>query len=464
MLWVIQRQLRSKKAEVRRRAVEQLYQAPQPRAFATLRKALGDADPEVRRLAASALGKLDDERVVEPLLGALRDRHAEVQRAAIAALKRVPGDRVQLALAPLLRNPDAGVRGQAAQALEFLGWHPPKREDEIWLLVAKGQCARAAAFGAAALPALELALNSSPYSLAVAVVQALGEVRDPRVIRLLLTALKASDPAVCVAAVDTLAKIGDLQALEPLIGMLRHANGSVRLAAVEALSSLGAATALEQLRALLRDPLWDVRRAVAQTLGRLKDTRAVEALTQSLSDADADVREATAMALGSLTDRRAIGPLVLALKDSTSGVRRIAAAALSRIDEDWSSSAEARAVVEQLKASLPENDPSVRHFVGQVLVSLGAATPEVTSITQFDGSSVSTPAKRRKLAVSLLQAILCDSDRDLRQAAAEALGRLGDGRAEPALLRAVGDADAGVRSAAEQALQSLSAPGSSQRA
>jgi HEAT repeat protein len=63
--------------------------------------------------------------------------------------------------------------------------------------------------------------------------------------------------------------------------------------------------------------------------------------------------------------------------------------------------------------------------------------------------------KRRKLAVSLFLAILCDPDRDLRQAAAEALGRLGERRAEPALARTLRDPDAVVRSAAEQALQAL---------
>jgi HEAT repeat protein len=48
---------------------------------------------------------------------------------------------------------------------------------------------------------------------------------------------------------------------------------------------------------------------------------------------------------------------------------------------------------------------------------------------------------------------LCDSDRDLRQAAAEALGRLGERRAESGLVRALRDPDADVRSAAERALQ-----------
>jgi HEAT repeat protein len=104
---------------------------------------------------------------------------------------------------------------------------------------------------------------------------------------------------------------------------------------------------------------------------------------------------------------------------------------------------------------LYDRDPDVRHFVGQLLVSLGAAEPEAAAETAGSDMSASTLEKRRKLAVSLFLAILCDADRDLRQASAEALGRLGERRAESALVRALRDPDAAVRSAAERALQVL---------
>jgi HEAT repeat protein len=456
MLWLIQRQLKSKKTASRIKAAERLCDAPQPRALGAMREALNDEDAEVRRLAATALGKLEVEERLEPLLMAVLDRDADVQKAAILALKRTSDERVPAALVPLLRHANAGVRGCAAQVLEFVGWRPVSREDELWFLVAKGKCSRVVSFGVAALVPLEMVLNSGPYSLCVAAVQALGEMEDQRVVRLLLKALKSNDAAVCAAGVDALAKVGGPEASGPIIGMLHHKNGHVRLAAVEALGSLGVVAAAAPLRALLEDPMWDVRRSAVETLGRLKDKKAVDPLTRTLADNDADVREATAIALGGLSDRRAIGPLVLALKDSTSGVRRIAAAALSRIDENWSASPEARAAVEELKPALYDRNPDVRHFVGQLLVSLGAmepeASPEPATIEEVSASSME---KRRKLAVSLFLAILCDADRDLRQAAAEALGRLGERRAEPALARALRDSDAVVRSAAEQALQAL---------
>jgi HEAT repeat protein len=57
--------------------------------------------------------------------------------------------------------------------------------------------------------------------------------------------------------------------------------------------------------------------------------------------------------------------------------------------------------------------------------------------------------------VGLFLALLSDADRDLRQAAANALGQLGDGRAESGLSRALGDDDLDVRSACEHALKAL---------
>ena len=155
-------------------------------------------------------------------------------------------------------------------------------------------------------------------------------------------------------------------------------------------------------------------------------------------------------------DRRAIGPLVHALKDTTSSVRRIAAAALSRIDESWSSSPEARAAAEDLKPSLHDRDPDVRQMVNQLLVSLGVVESDSSPAPeqQAEGSEAAQE-KRRKLAVGLFLAILCDVDRDLRQAAAEALGRLGERRAETGLVRALRDPDPDVRVATEQALRAI---------
>lgn len=459
MLWLKNRQIGSKDAAVRRKALQQLSQAPTSRALDVLRQALSDEDGEVRRLAVVALSKLEDESRLDPLLTALRDRNPEVLKAAITAIKRFSDPRIIPALTPLIFNPDAGVRGHAAQVLHALGWRPTNRDEEIWNSVARNQLAHAAVYGIAALPALECVLVGGPYNLRVAAVEAIATIDDKRAVRPLMAAVKSTDPAVAGAAVEALSNTGDPQIIPAIIGVLRSADAHARVVAAEALGRMNAKAAAEPLRLLLRDSAWDVRRAAAEALGRLKDGDSVESLARNLHDHDVDVREATALALGNLNDRRAIGPLVKSLKDSAIGVRRIAAAALARIDENWNSSAEAQAAVEELKAAMLDKDPDVRHLVGKVLASLGQSTSmeSAAPMPADDRLSVSSLEKRRKLAVSLFVATLGDEDRDLRQAAAESLGRLGDERAQAALVRALGDNDASVRFAAEQALESLKA-------
>jgi HEAT repeat protein len=60
--------------------------------------------------------------------------------------------------------------------------------------------------------------------------------------------------------------------------------------------------------------------------------------------------------------------------------------------------------------------------------------------------------------VELLNAALKDGDENVRQGAAEVLGRLGDARAVEPLTAALGDNDASVRSAAVRALGKLGNP------
>jgi HEAT repeat protein len=386
-----------------------------------------------------------------------------VQKAVIQALKSCPGDAVVGPMLPLLRDSDAAVRANAAQVLEFLGWRPGDRSDEMWFWAAKGQLARMVGLGVAAIPVIENVLRSSPYGLCVAGLNTLGEIGGPGIVAAVLPCLRSAEAAVCASAAEALGKSGALQAVEPLLGMLAHPNAQVRTAAIEALGALRASQAVEVLEPFLKDPVWEVRRAAVETLGKLADPRAVDILARTLHDGDPDVRETSATSLGRLGDRRAIGPLVLSLKDSTSAVRRVAVGALTRIDKDWASSVEARDAFEQLKSALQADDSEVRHFVGQILESVGAspALPSLSTAPMMPMSFVSESVPqeflegRRKLAVSLLLAILCDADPDLRQSAALALGQLGDQRAEVALNRALSDADPAVGLEAQRSLYLL---------
>jgi HEAT repeat protein len=456
MFWLTARQLKSGGAKARMKAAKELWREANPRALDVLAEAVvNDPDPEIRQVAASALGRLQVPGRIEPLLKALKDPDSEVLRSALLALRRVPDEGVVHHMVPLLQNRDFGVRSAAAQAIDTLRWAPSDREQRIWFSVAKGWYERAASQGSEALPALRLTFETGPVSSAVRAVEAMGSIADPGVLKVLCHALTSPEPAVSIAAVGALAKNGGGEAVRALVPCLRNAHTQIRAESARALGILGASEATKSICNLLQDKEWEVRREAASALGKLKNPETVEPLAAALDDVDGDVREAAALALGGAGDRRAVGPLVLALKDELASVRRIAAAGLSRIDADWVSLPETRASAEKLKVAIQDAEPAVRFFVAQLLVNLGEMSPEAFLGFSPDDNMASPVAKRQRMATNMFIALLDDRDRDVRQAAAEALGHLGGDRAHQALTRASGDPDGDVAAATQMALQAL---------
>jgi HEAT repeat protein len=72
------------------------------------------------------------------------------------------------------------------------------------------------------------------------------------------------------------------------------------------------------------------------------------------------------------------------------------------------------------------------------------------------GTSVLTAAgQKQRMVLSAFVELLRDGDRDIRLAAAESLGRVGDQRAASALMTALSDGDEAVRRAAARSLEFL---------
>jgi HEAT repeat protein len=213
---------------------------------------------------------------------------------------------------------------------------------------------------------------------------------------------------------------------------------------------------------LLQDTSWDVRKLSVETLGRIRDDRATQLLWRALKDADHDVRQTAAHALGQIPDSRSIAPLVLALKDENSSVRQAAKGALRQIDRQWEISPGAQSVLAELEAAIHDKE----YWVAQSAADTLAKINDMRERT-LDPEALVDPA-RQKLAqgAAILSDTLNDFDRDLRQAAAEALGRLNDFSVIPALVSALDDSDEWVGRAAAFALNHLNwvpAPEDAQR-
>jgi HEAT repeat protein len=309
-------------------------------------------------------------------------------------------------------------------------------------------------------PLAELLSNGTPEQQ-LSAVKALSEVADPRIPRLMQEALKKNSAMVRLAALEALAQMADPSACEAVERLFKDQASNIRAAAVVTAVSCGDQRAVPMLVAMLRDTSWEVRLEAVKALGSLGDATAVEGLCRALLDKDHDVRESAALSLGQLGDARAVQPLVLALLDHQSFVRTAAQNALFRIDRYWEKSEAARRALPQIEAARTHRDYWISHSAEKLIEQI---QPESGS-----AETVSTPPARvRETAVTgqsamnaphpafaILADLLRDPDRDLRLAAAEALGELREKNAAPNLLTASRDDDPFVRQAAERALAAL---------
>lgn len=455
MLWWTIQQLKSKDAKTRLKAVQKLASMEDANVLDHLLTALSDADAAIRSLAVTSLGKLKDERAANPLVKALHDRDASVREAAAEALREIGDRRAMEPLVAALKDDNSSVRWRAASALESLGWSPTNDTQKALQLVALGKLEKASAYGTAAVEPLIYVLKNGVYYKRMQAVEALSFIPDPRVVKPLIEALKDEDSNVRAKSVEALASIGDARAVEPLILVLRDKDTRVRASAIEALSKLGDPRAIDALARMLKDDAWDVRMAAVESLGKFKDARVIDHLVSCLRDKDRDTRLAAVISIGRIGDVAAIESLVVSLTDDHDQVRQTASTVLRRLNKNWEKTPEARRAVEPLRKKLQSADYWVRQAATEVLAKLGEV--EAPQELEAELSKLSDPMQARKqMTMEALLLALEDSDRDLRQAGAEALGRLAEKRAARSLAVHLKDKDEWVRKAAARSLQNVS--------
>jgi HEAT repeat protein len=198
----------------------------------------------------------------------------------------------------------------------------------------------------------------------------------------------------------------------------------------------------------LKDPHWAVRKAALEAIGKIKESGMVDALFPLLKDSDHDVREAACEALGKLRQQRAITSLVITLTDSQTSVRTCASMALRDIEPNWDKSPEARDALPQLRAGLNDREYWVRQ----------AAREAIQRIENAEDSPlerVGSVDEKMGAALNVLASLVAHAQRDLRQAAVEALGRFGNPQLAHLLHPRLQDEDPWVRQAGVDALQRL---------
>jgi len=281
-----------------------------------------------------------------------------------------------------------------------------------------------------------------------AAADALGETGDPRAVKPLIAALRDRNAPVRQAAAKALGRIRDCQAVEPLIAVVGDGVQMVRQAAVYALGEIGDGRAVQVLVTALGEPDAKMRKVAAEALGKTTDTRTLEPLVAALNDADQEVCHATVDALVK-SGQPAVEPLVNAFRGADQALGEAIVAALVRIGEP---------ATEPLVAALRSESLEVGEFAAEALDRLcwqpdtdeaGAAYWIVKRQWQ-KCVGIGTPAVRPLIVA------LQDRDANMRQAAAQTLGYIGDKRAVEPLVAALSDEnDVDVRRAIDRALGNL---------
>ncbi len=281
MQWWIVRQLRSKNADIRRRAAFRLGQRRRRGAVPALAVALLD-DPvwEVRRTAAEALGMIGDAIAAETLVKALRDKDWAVRSAvamalancgdessldsvmtalsdsdefirsaAVIALARIGGTRAVKALVRTLQDDSPEVMEQTLQVLAAMSWKAISPTDKALFAVAKRNWEAAVLAGAAAVEPLTRALYRSQrkggggLAVTVEIVRALGDIGDAAAVPALIEALRTPEDAIASEAAIALAQTAEPGAAAPaLLEALMRRGPNVRTAVLAALGTIAQGT------------------------------------------------------------------------------------------------------------------------------------------------------------------------------------------------------------------------------
>lgn len=227
-----------------------------------------------------------------------------------------------------------------------------------------------------------------------------------------------------------------------LLAAIGDGDAEVRAHAAVALGHQDNGAAIPALLAALEDGSPSVRREAARALGELGDTSADAALVMSLNDREASVRTAVAEALGHIGDSGVVLPLLGRRSDESQPVRHAAIAALSEIGDEaavdgllrwlWSEDLGDHPI-ELLRELGRHGDP---RFV-PVIASYFRDPDRLLYVRReaaFILAATGEPSARPYLTVALR-----DDSPPIREAAATALGELGDARSVPALVRLLHD-------------------------
>jgi HEAT repeat protein len=319
---------------------------------------------------------------------------------------------------------------------------------------------------------LVLELGSSQNSAVLCdALQVIGRRRLARAVPRLVELAAHEDDNVAVASIEALGQLGGAEALGCLLEVVRSPSFFRSFPAIDVLSRLGDTRAVEPLVGLLQDPLRGAE--AARALGRLGDETATFPLVRLLASNQAATSRVAAVALAEIHERslrrygteaafeRALAPhtqqeeLETRLERALVGADAAEQRAISVLLGFFSSSTS----VESLRPLLDQEAPVAEAAAVSLarLARLGHAQVFDLLVAAESGQRALLIPKLSgsSSAVAALVECLSDPDPHVRLLACDALAKTADPSCADALFALLEDSDIALSQAATGALQAL---------
>jgi putative membrane-bound dehydrogenase-like protein len=435
-----------------------------PEGLEPLVAALTHPVADVRAQSARALGERRVKAASPAIQAVLGDPEPSVRLQAIIALGRIGEPSSVAALLPILLDGDRTLAFSARQALRRIG---------DWPAVAAGLRSENPRLRAAVLDALELVYQPSAVATLKQVVTDASSAEADRVTALLELAEVhrqappwdgkwwGTRPAAGKPPARTVAWEGTPAVIATIREELASVSAPLRIAAIAAVRSTGDRDLLPALRERFRvetEPR--AKREVALALGEFQDKEALPLLIAALRDPGTPdlVRDAALSGIEATGGPLAIEALVdvLARQGSSLAAERQSRviAALGRF--------KARAAVKTLVEKLASPDAEVRTAAAEALGAIGEAKGVAEKVRPLLGDSA-VPVRKAAIAAlaelndrpAIPGLIAAANDEPTRFEATLALATLPDPRALQVYLRGITDKSPDVRKAASRAIVAI---------
>jgi HEAT repeat protein len=370
----------------------------------------------VRRAVVASLARIGNPAVAPLCAALLEDRSNEARLAAAVDALVASGGDVEPAVLAL--GDEAGLPAVLCDAAQILG----RRKSR------------------AAVPSLARWSSHADDNVAVAAIEALGQIGGEDSVEPLLAALRSRNFFRTFPAISVLGLSGDPRAIEPLVELL--GDGHYAIEAASALGRSGQLAAIAPLAQLLTSTQADRCRAGARALGELKVRR-----SERFGDASAVATACRTALAGS----NAVASIAAALDGAELGDTIALATVLGWLHDETGIN---------VLVPLLDADPTVAEMASTALRSMGQEAEPALRAAIRTGDSVRRARLLPLLAVRrsvVGELVLCldDADPSVRAHACDALGRIGDVSVVGQVFALVGDADSRVAHAAIAAVQSL---------